>query len=151
MVRTLHTHVEAAGNSMKSYARFYPKLYERLLKAPAFSNRQEVEAWLRDTWLDIHTEAGASKSRLTILQRARICPEQGWQDTDQDVCYLQSTEAPPIRIYVHNDGSVVVQQMHTLRNEILLAKPGARHKMHTAPAAPACIPTPPAPPVGAPA
>ena len=114
---------------MKSYARFYYKVYERLLQTPPFANRQEVEIWLRDTWLDIHTDAGAGKQRLAILRHARICPEQGWRDVDKDVCYLDSPETPPIRMFVHNDGTLVVQQMHTDRSEILFAKHGAKPKV----------------------
>lgn len=109
---------------MKSYARFYPKLFERLHKAKPFSSRDEAVQWLRDNWLQIHIEAGASKRRIAILQQARICKEQGWRDIDKDVCYLTSPENPPLRLYLHRDGSIVLQQMFTERNEIIFAKPG---------------------------
>lgn len=109
---------------MKSYAQFYPKLLERLQKAKPFASREEVVNWLRDEWVAIHMEAGASKQRIAILKSARICKEQGWQDIDKDVCFLQSPEAPPLRLYLHKDGSIVLQQLFTERNEIIFAKPG---------------------------
>ena len=109
---------------MKSYAQFYPRLFERLQKAKPFSSREEAFIWLRDAWVFIHMEAGASKRRINIMKGARICKEQGWRDIDQDVCYLTSPENPPLRLYLHCDGSIVIQQMFTERNEILIAKPG---------------------------
>ena len=109
---------------MKSYAQFYPKLLNRLQQAPPFSSRQEAMEWLRDAWCAIHAEAGASKRRLAIMRGARICKEQGWRDIDQEVCYLQSPETPPLRLFLHSDGAIVLQQMFTERSEILFAKPG---------------------------
>lgn len=109
---------------MKSYARFYPKLLERLQAHPPFSSRDEAAQWLRDTWVDLHIEAGASQRRLRILRGAKVCTEQGWVDVDKKVCYLQSPENPPVRLFLHDDGSIVLQQMMTSRNEILFAKPG---------------------------
>lgn len=109
---------------MKSFAQFYPKFLDRLQAAPPFSSRDEAAAWMRDAWCTIHIEAGSSKRRIEIMKNARICPEQGWRDIDKVVCYLQSPENPPVRLYVHNDGTVVVQHMRPGRSEILLAKPG---------------------------
>ena len=80
--------------------------------------------WLRDAWVQIHIEAGGSKRRIAIMQSARICPEQGWRDIDKDACYLTSPDTPPLRLYLHRDGTVVLQQLCNQRNEIIFAKPG---------------------------
>lgn len=109
---------------MKSYARFYPKLLERLQAHPPFSSRDEAAQWLRDAWVELHIEAGASPRRIRILRGAKICKEQGWVDIEQKVCYLQSYDTPPVRLYLHADGSIVLQQMMTSQNQILFAKPG---------------------------
>lgn len=109
---------------MKSYARFYPMLLARLQNAKPFASREAAAIWLRDEWVKIHIAAGASKRRITILQSARICQEQGWRDIDKEVCYLTSPDNPPLRLYLHQDGSIVLQQLQTERNEILFAKPG---------------------------
>lgn len=109
---------------MKSYALFYPKFLARLQAAPAFSSRDEAAVWMRDAWCAIHLEFGGSKRRMAIMRGARICKEQGWKDIDKAVCYIQSPDNPPIRLYVHNDGSVVIQHMLPGRSQILLAKPG---------------------------
>ena len=111
---------------MKSYAQFYPKLFNRLQQEPPFASREEAVAWLRDAWCAIHIEAGASKRRIAIMKSARICKEQGWRDIEEDVCYLESAETPPIRLFLHRDGSIVLQQMFTARSEILFAKPGKK-------------------------
>lgn len=109
---------------MKSYARLYPQLLERIQRTPAFASRDEAINWMRDAWVQIHKEAGASQRRIAIMQSARICPEQGWRDIDKDPCYLTSPETPPLRLYIHNDGTVVLQQICNQRNEIVYAKPG---------------------------
>jgi hypothetical protein len=109
---------------VKSYARFYPKLFNKLQKEPPFSSREEAGAWLREAWCAIHVEAGASKRRIAIMKNARICKEQGWKDVEKDVCYLESPEKPPLRLFLHRNGSIVLQQMFTERNEIIFAKPG---------------------------
>ena len=111
---------------MKSYARFYPKIWELLQQAPNFSSREEAALWLRDAWHDIHLSAGASSRRLRILKTARICEAQGWKNIDQDVCYLDSPDNPPIRLYLHKDGGMVFQQLQPGQNQILFAKPGKR-------------------------
>lgn len=109
---------------MKSYARFYPKLLAQLEARPPFSSRDEAAQWLRDAWVDLHVQAGATPQRIRILRGAKICKEQGWVDVDKNVCYLQSPDNPPIRLYLHADGSIVLQQMMTSQNQILFAKPG---------------------------
>lgn len=114
---------------MKSYALLYAKVFEQLRNAPPFASREEAALWLRDAWLAVHTYAGASKRLIGILKNARVCAEQGWVDVDKDVCYLESPDNPPIRLFLHRDGTVVLQQMRTTRSEILLAKPGKRTKV----------------------
>lgn len=109
---------------MKSFVQFYPKLFDRLQTLPPFSSREEAATWLREAWYEIHMQAGASKDRLRILKNARICTEQGWVDVDKEVCYLDSPENPPLRLFLHADGSIILQQMLTARSEILFAKLG---------------------------
>ena len=99
-------------------------MLERLQKAKPFASREEAFNWLRDAWVLVHLEAGGSKRRIAIMQSARICKEQGWCDIDKDVCYLTSPDTPPVRLYLHRDGSIVLQQLFTERNEIIFAKPG---------------------------
>ena len=113
---------------MKSYARFYAKVFHQLQKVPPFANREEAANWLRDAWVALHIEQGASKRRISILKQARICTEQGWVDVDQEVCYLDSPEDPPIRLFLHRDGAIVLQQMDTQQSEILFARPGKASK-----------------------
>lgn len=117
---------------MKSYARLYPLLLERLQSAAPFASRSEAEIWLRNTWLHIHADAGASSQRMRLLQHARICEEQGWRDVDKDVCFLQSPEYPPLRLFVHHDGAIVLQRIFTDKNEILMAKPGKSKRSNPA-------------------
>ena len=61
---------------MKSYARFYPKILERLQAHPPFSSRDEAAQWLRDAWVDLHIEVGASQRRLRILRSAKVCKDR---------------------------------------------------------------------------
>lgn len=111
---------------MKSYARYYPKLLEQLQAQPPFASRDEAAQWLRDAWVNVHIEIGASEHRLRILRGAKICKEQGWMDVGEQVCYLQSPEDPPLRLYLHADGSIVFQHMKPPHNPILFAKPGKK-------------------------
>lgn len=109
---------------MKSYAQFYPDVLDALKQAKPFTSRDEAFNWLREAWVAIQQEAGASKRRIALLRDIRICPEQGWHDIDKEACYLQSPDNPPMRLYIHRDGSIVLQQLSTQRNEIVFAKPG---------------------------
>ena len=111
---------------MKSYARLYPLLFERLHSAAPFGSRKEAEKWLRDAWVQIHIETGASSRRIRIMKSARICEEQGWHDVDKNVCFLQSPDYPPLRLFVHNDGAIVLQRIFTDKNEIIFAKPAKK-------------------------
>lgn len=109
---------------MKSYARFYPKVLERLQSTPPFASREEAADWLRAEWLAVHIAAGAGKRRLQAIRDAKICAEQGWRFISPSVCYIDSPESPPLRLFLHADGAMVLQRMYTDRNEILFAKPG---------------------------
>ena len=109
---------------MKSYASFYPRVLERLQKEKSFSSREEAFNWLRQAWLTVYTEAGADKHDVQTLKTAQLSPEHGWHDMDKEACYLDSPESPRLRLYLHRDGSIVLQQMQTETQEILFAKPG---------------------------
>ncbi len=109
---------------MKSYARFYPKVLERLQSTPPFASREEAADWLRAEWLAVHIATGAGKRRLQAIRDASICAEQGWHFPSPHVCYIDSPETPPLRLFLHADGAMVLQRIHTDRNEIIFAKPG---------------------------
>ena len=101
-------------------------LVDRLQKAPACSTAQEAHDMLMAAWQDVHRECQSSPRYQAALAKRRLCAEHGWRDLDKSVCYFDSDEQPPVRVYLHQDGSVVIQRMEQSNIEILFTSPGKR-------------------------
>lgn len=101
-------------------------LIVRLQAAPACSSAQEAHDTLLAAWQQVHRDCQSSPRYQSALAKRRLCAEHGWRDLDKTVCYLDSSEQPPIRIYLHRDGSMVIQRMEKANTEILFTSPGKR-------------------------
>ena len=101
-------------------------LVARLLKAPPCSSAQEAHDMLMAAWQEVHRTCQSSPRYQAALAKRRLCEEHGWRDLDKSVCYFDSDEQPPVRVYLHQDGSVVIQRMEQSNIEILFTAPGKR-------------------------
>lgn len=98
---------------------------KHLEKASPCLNREQAYALVRRTWVEVNASMGAPEEFLRMLEGKALCAEHGWHDLDQRACYWDCRRPHPIRIYLHEDGSIVVQSMRGDVHEILLALPGA--------------------------
>ena len=109
----------------------YPVTYERrffaLLAAidsmPRCTTRQQAHDLLLHSWIQICSKYGLTKSQAERMALRTICPEHGWKDIDQTPCYWDSKTSPGVRIYLHDDGTIVMQRINDgLHQEILFVK-----------------------------
>lgn len=106
-------------------------LIARLQKAPACSSAQEAHDALLGAWQQVHRDCQSSPRYQAALAKRRLCAEHGWRDLDKAACYFDSDEQPPIRIYLHRDGSMVIQRMEKANADILFTAPGKRQTAPT--------------------
>lgn len=101
-------------------------LVERLQHIRPCTNAQEAHDVVVGAWLQVHVDCKISPRYLALLENRRLCAEHGWHDLDQPVCYFDGEELPPMRIYLHRDGSIVIQRMQADNVDILFTLPGQR-------------------------
>ena len=108
----------------------------------SYSFSARLEAWIRhmkagkpcgsqkvayelviESWVQANEDLGASPDFLRGLRRRRFCPEHGWRGLNTGVAYWDLDEEQSVRIYLHVDGSIVVQQMDAQNLQILFTLP----------------------------
>lgn len=98
---------------------------QALENAPACASRDAAYALISSTWLAVHQRYGSSVAYQQRLQQHRLCREDGWHDLEHDPCYLDKSHGlATIRVNLHRDGAIVIQEMSEQRCNILLARPG---------------------------
>ena len=98
-------------------------LIEHLQRIEPCYSAQEAHDAVAAYWWLVHKDCDSSERHLDSLNRLRLNAEQGWKDLDKDVCYCDSREQPLMRIYLHKDGSIVIQSLD-LDRRILFTLPG---------------------------
>jgi len=101
-------------------------LVERLQHIRPCSSAQQAHDVVVAQWRQVHEDCKISPRYLALLEARRLCPEHGWHDLDKAACYFDSQELPPMRIYLHRDGGIVIQRMQPDNIEILFTLPGQR-------------------------
>lgn len=94
-------------------------------KAPPCKNREEAFDLVKKLWIDANLSMNATKSELRSFIDLQLHKEHGWQDLDRDPCYLPSIQQTDVRLYLHLDGTIVIQRMEPGVHPILLHKLGA--------------------------
>ena len=82
-----------------------------------------------DSWVQTNAELGASQEFLKALRRRRLCEEHGWRGVNTSVAHWDLDDEHTVRIYLHEDGSIVVQQMDSQNLQILFTLPGHRERL----------------------
>lgn len=96
----------------------------RLEAAQPCSSQQMAYDMVIDLWITVNTELGAPESLVKALRRRSFCQAHGWKGVGTTVAYWDLDEAASVRIYLHDDGAIVVQQMDAENRKILFTQPG---------------------------
>ncbi|WP_227468550.1 hypothetical protein [Delftia acidovorans] len=85
-------------------------LLGQLKHMPPCSSRQEAHDMLLLLWMRICEGAGARRQLLNSMRQRTLCAEHGWKNLDKSPCYWDSETTPGIRIYLHANGTIVIQR-----------------------------------------
>ena len=105
---------------------------KRLECAQPCTSAQEAHDLLRETWYAVYETCGANALFLEDLKSRRLSEAHGWHDVGKNVCYYDTEEHPRIRVYLHADGSIVLQNMDPGQVQIVFTLPGRRVLMPAA-------------------
>lgn len=94
--------------------------------APCTTREQAYERLLGH-WHAVESIYRDDKAYLDALLHKKMAGENDWHCLDGDPCYWQSPKVPSLRIYIHNDGTIVIQRLAGAREgRILFALNSAR-------------------------
>lgn len=105
---------------------------------PCTSRQQAYESLLAH-WHAVESRYRGDKDSLDRLLGKKMTPENDWHCLDCDPCYWQSPRAPQMRVYIHDDGAIVIQRMGgTREGRILFALTSAIPAFQSLPV-PECV------------
>ncbi len=87
--------------------------------SPCISRQQAYEELLAH-WHAVESCYRDDKALLDALRRKKMTPENDWHCLDGNPCYWQSPKAPQMRVYIHDDGAIVIQRLGGLRDGRIL-------------------------------
>ncbi|WP_417284834.1 hypothetical protein [Comamonas sp.] len=96
----------------------------RLQAAQPCSSQQTAHDMVIDLWIAVNSELGAPESLIKALHRRSFSQAHGWNGVGSAVAYWDLDEEASVRVYLHDDGAIVVQQMDAENREILFTQPG---------------------------
>lgn len=89
---------------------------KRIESLPPCSSRQQAYESLLAHWHAVESCYLEDKAVLDALLCKKMTPENDWHCLDCNPCYWQSPKAPEIRVYLHDDGSIVIQRLGGARD-----------------------------------
>lgn len=98
---------------------------------PCASRQQAYESLLTH-WHAVESSYHEDdKAYLDALLHKKMSAENDWHCLDGNPCYWQSPKVPQLRIYVHDDGAIVIQRLGgTREGRILFALTSAQPAFH---------------------
>lgn len=97
----------------------------RLESAQACSSALQAFNLLKSEWANAYAVLGSSDGLPHAFSKRKFCSEYGWVGIGTRVAYLDYVDECRIRIYLHQDGGIVVQSFDGNQSKILLMKDGA--------------------------
>lgn len=94
-----------------SERRFYA-LLKAVESEPSCSSRQEAHDMLLRHWIAVSEKYGLPGPLIRKMHARGLRPEHGWRDLDQNPCYWESRTTPGVRIYLHDNGQIVMQRIN---------------------------------------
>lgn len=99
-------------------------LLKKLEMAPACDSAESAFRLFVDQWLAANVHHESPEKAQEYIRSRRLCAEHGWKGLGSSLCYVDCSEMPNVRLYLHADGSIVIQRMDPGANSILFTKPG---------------------------
>lgn len=97
-------------------------VYVRKLEhQPAPTNREEAFKLITTYWRETMLEYGASAEWAREYDAAGMTEKDGWKNLDADPCYWDNHYKQRIRIYVHRNGTIVIQRRNGRDPKILFS------------------------------
>lgn len=94
-------------------------------KAKKAKNRQDAFDLVFSIWIATQQKYGMPDRDLLALKHMQLDAKYGWHDLDKDPCYLDSPEGTGLRLHLHHDGTIVLQNYADPSLGIVFTKPGA--------------------------
>lgn len=108
---------------------------KRIESMPPCISRQQAYESLLAHWHAVESCYLEDKAALDVLLHKKMTPENDWHCLDSDPCYWQSPKTPEMRVYIHDDGAIVIQRLGGARDGgILFALNSATLAFATLPA-----------------
>lgn len=110
-----------------NYQATFERRFYALLKAvdpqPRCTSRQEAHDLLLKHWVLICEKNGLPKTQVERMKSHNLSTAHGWHNLDQNPCHWDSNTSPGVRIYLHDDGLIVMQRINDgEQQEILFLK-----------------------------
>ncbi|WP_280192292.1 hypothetical protein [Delftia sp. PS-11] len=107
-----------------SFEQLMDMLVSRLEAAPACASREQAFEQVQSLWLQTHLYFASPEAELRRIRSRRMTESHGWKDLDRDPCYLDPDSGPEVRLYLHRDGSMVIQRMRNGSSQIIFSRLG---------------------------
>jgi hypothetical protein len=113
-------------NYRTTYERRFFALLKVVEQQPSCSSRQEAHDLLLQGWILVSKEHLLPQGLVEKLFFRSLTPAHGWHDLDKNPCYWDSKTSPGVRIYLHDNGEIVMQRINDAgQHEILFHKKSA--------------------------
>ena len=89
-------------------------------------SQQDAHDLIMSLWVQVNLEVGAGEELIQELRMKRLCIEHGWKGLDSDVAFIDLEPNVRVRVYLHRDGSIVIQAIEEHTFHILGALPATR-------------------------
>ncbi|WP_159915525.1 hypothetical protein [Pantoea sp. 18069] len=99
--------------------------------APCSSRQQAYDSLLAH-WHAVESNYHDDQAYLDALLHTKMSLENNWHGLDGNPCYWQSPRVPQLRVYIHDDGAIVIQRLGGTREDrILFALNSAQPVFHS--------------------
>jgi len=89
-------------------------------------SQKDAHELIMSLWVQANIEGGACEELIQEIRKRRLCKEHGWEGLDADVAFANIEKDSQVRVYLHLDGSIVVQSTEENALHILGALPATR-------------------------
>lgn len=97
-------------------------VYVRKLEAqPIPTDRETASQLIHSFWRETMMEYGASEKWAREFDATGMTEKDGWKNLDADPCYWDNQYQKKIRIYVHNNGTIIMQRRNSEDPKILFS------------------------------
>lgn len=108
----------------RSFDQLLDMLMSRLEAATACASREQAYEQLQALWVETHIYFAAPEAELRRIRSRRLTESHGWKDLERDPCYIDPDADPSVRIYLHRDGSMVIQRVRQGSSRIIFSRQG---------------------------